>query len=89
MEFYFSDANITKNRLMLEMVSVPSEDPDAEPNTTGFVPLIAFLEFNRIKELTASVDDLKKSLVNSEKLEISPDGLGVRRKVPYDPNKVS
>lgn len=77
MEFYFSDANITKNRLMLEMVTA-----------SEFVPLESFRDFNRIKSLTSSVEDLKKALATSENLLVSEDGSGVRRKVPYDPDKV-
>lgn len=78
MEFYFSDANIKKNRLMLEMVSAAE-----------FVPLEKFLDFNRIKSLTEKVTDLAKALTGtSESLTVSEDGTGVKRKVPYDPKKV-
>ncbi|XP_021944541.1 la-related protein 7 isoform X2 [Folsomia candida] len=78
MEFYFSDANIKKNRLMLEMVSAAE-----------FVPLEKFLDFNRIKSLTEKVTDLAKALTGtSESLTVSEDGTGVKRKVPYDPKKL-
>jgi len=77
LEFYFSDANVSKNRLMQEMVL-----------KNNFVDLKTFLDFNRIKSLTLKLEDLQKSLVSSDKLELSADGNCVRRKVPYDPKKL-
>jgi La-related protein 7 len=77
LEFYFSDANITKNRLMQDMV-----------NRTEYVDLITFLDFNRIKGMTRRIEDLQKALVTSDKLELSADRMGVKRRVPYDAKRL-
>lgn len=77
MEFYFSDSNITKNRLMKEMVQA-----------SEFVELDTFMGFNKISALTKNVEELRKALKHSEKLELSSDGLGVKRKVPFDETKL-
>ncbi|GAB0087100.1 la-related protein 7 [Sergentomyia squamirostris] len=69
MEFYFSDANITKDRFLGQLVM---EDP--------FVPLEVFLSFNRMKQLTDSTKDIVKSLSKSSLLELSEDEKKVRRK---------
>ncbi|XP_055680438.1 la-related protein 7 [Lutzomyia longipalpis] len=69
MEFYFSDANITKDRFLGKMVN---DDP--------FVPLDVFLRFNRMKQLTESTKDIVKALAKSQILEISADEKSVRRR---------
>jgi len=78
MEFYFSDANLTKQRVMKEIIQA-----------SEYVPLNLFVEkFNKLAQLSKDVEDLRRALKNSDKLELSEDGSGVKRKVPFDPTKV-
>ncbi|KAH8418906.1 hypothetical protein KR222_003805, partial [Zaprionus bogoriensis] len=69
MEFYFGDANLSKDRFLRKYVE---QDP--------FVPLEIFLTFNKIKTLTQDVQQISRSLSNSEILELDESGLKVRRK---------
>lgn len=82
MEFYFSDANITKNRMMREIVE------QANAKSEGYVDLCSFLEFTKIQRLQASIHHIQKALRNSQKLELSPDELKARRLVAFDVSKV-
>ncbi|XP_055543932.1 la-related protein 7 [Wyeomyia smithii] len=68
MEFYFSDANLSKDRYLGQSIK---NDP--------FVPLLEFLKFNRIKKLTESVDDIATALKKSDVLQLSEDRSKVRR----------
>jgi La-related protein 7 len=78
MEFYFSDANITKQRMMKEIVL-----------ENDYVNLQLFVEkFNKVSQLSKNIDDFRRALKQSEKLELSEDELGVRRKVPFEEAKV-
>ncbi|XP_059616636.1 la-related protein 7 [Phlebotomus argentipes] len=69
MEFYFSDANITKDRFLGQLVN---EDP--------YVPLEIFLSFNRMKQLTECAKDIAKALAKSQMLQLSEDEKKVRRR---------
>ncbi|XP_011177357.2 la-related protein 7 [Zeugodacus cucurbitae] len=69
MEFYFGDANLSKDRFLKQLI-------DKDP----YVPLDIFLNFNKMKALTSSVEEIKKSLTNSELLELDETNLKVRRK---------
>ncbi|CAH2108064.1 unnamed protein product [Euphydryas editha] len=76
MEFYFSDANLSKDRYLGDLVK---NDP--------FVPLVEFLKFNKIRSLTQDVGDIVKAMKHSTFLELSEDKIKVRRKtqmMPYD-----
>ena len=77
MEFYFSDANITKNRMMFELVT-----------KSEFADLSVFLDFNKVKEITSNLKHLQKSLSVSKMLVLSPDLKGVKRRIPYSPTKI-
>lgn len=68
MEFYFSDANLTKDRYLGQRIK---DDP--------FIPLEEFLKFNRIKPLADCVEDIAIALKNSEILLLSDDRSKVRR----------
>ncbi|XP_055594843.1 la-related protein 7 [Uranotaenia lowii] len=68
MEFYFSDANLCKDRYLGQKIR---EDP--------FVPLEEFLKFNRIKHLTESIEEIATALKNSDQLQVSDDRTKVRR----------
>ncbi|KAH8274225.1 hypothetical protein KR018_009076, partial [Drosophila ironensis] len=69
MEFYFGDANLSKDRFLSRYVN---QDP--------YVPLELFLTFNKIKCLTQDVEQIAKALGNSELLELDESALKVRRK---------
>ncbi|EDW00135.1 la-related protein 7 [Drosophila grimshawi] len=69
MEFYFGDANLSKDRFLRRYVE---QDP--------YVPLDIFLTFNKIKTLTQDVQQISTSLSNSQLLELDESGLKVRRK---------
>lgn len=66
MEFYFSDANLTKDRFLGDLVKT---NPD--------VPLEVFLKFNKIRSMTQDVTDITKAMKNSSLLELSEDRLKV------------
>ncbi|XP_050087933.1 la-related protein 7 [Anopheles aquasalis] len=68
MEFYFSDANLSKDRYMSVLLR---EDP--------FIPLQEFLKFNKIKAIASSVEEIATALKNSELLTLSDDNQKVRR----------
>ncbi|KAF9794147.1 hypothetical protein SFRURICE_009524 [Spodoptera frugiperda] len=74
MEFYFSDANLTKDRFLGDLVK---NDP--------YVPLELFLKFNKVRSLTQDVNDIAKAMKNSTLLELSEDRLKVKRKTPVLP----
>ncbi|XP_053665171.1 la-related protein 7 [Anopheles marshallii] len=69
MEFYFSDANLSKSRYMGELLQ-----------NGPFIPLEEFLKFNKIKALTTNVEDIGNALTNSTLLELSDDRAKVRRR---------
>ncbi|XP_035915681.1 la-related protein 7 [Anopheles stephensi] len=69
MEFYFSDANLTKDRYMGQLIR---DDP--------YIQLEEFLKFNKIKALTTSVEEIANAVKNSTLLELSDDRTKVRRK---------
>lgn len=79
MEFYFSDANITKNRMMRDIVEKANQEAE------GYVDLTVFLDFTKIQHLTNNIHHIQKALRNSKKLELSPDELKAKRKVAFDP----
>lgn len=72
MEFYFSDANISKDRFLAQLTS---NDP--------YVDITIFLKFNKIRKLTTSVKDITKALSKSEILILSEDETKVCRKLPF------
>ncbi|XP_062527560.1 la-related protein 7 isoform X3 [Bombyx mori] len=76
MEFYFSDANLTKDRYLGELVK---NDP--------YVALEVFLKFNKIRSMTQDIVDIAKAMKHSTMLELSEDKLKVKRKtsvISYD-----
>ncbi|CAB3223894.1 unnamed protein product [Arctia plantaginis] len=74
MEFYFSDANLSKDRFLGDLVK---KDP--------YVPIELFLKFNKIRSLTQDIVDIAKAMKNSTLLELSDDRLKVKRKTPILP----
>lgn len=68
MEFYFSDANISKDRFLGDLIK-------ADP----FVPLDTFLKFNMVRKMTQNIVDIVKALKHSTELELSEDKLKVNK----------
>lgn len=62
MEFYFSDANLSKDRFLGDLVK---NDP--------YVPITEFLKFNKIRSMTQDVGDIVKAMKHSTFLELSED----------------
>lgn len=76
MEFYFSDANLSKDRFLSNLIK---EDP--------YVDLSVFLKFNKIRELTTDINRISKGVQASTILSLSEDGMKVRRITPIAPKE--
>ncbi|KER25938.1 hypothetical protein T265_06691 [Opisthorchis viverrini] len=79
-EFYFSDANILKDQFMLNQV---------KSSTDGWVKLGIIEKFKKVQRLTQDHSVVVHALSMSSKLELSEDGLSVRRRDPlpsWDPS---
>lgn len=74
MEFYFSDANLSKDRFLGDLIK-----------RNPYVPINLFLKFNKIHALTQDVTDIAKAMKNSTVLELSDDRLKVKRNTPVLP----
>ncbi|TPP45344.1 Lupus la ribonucleoprotein [Fasciola gigantica] len=78
-EFYFSDANILKDQFLLKKVKTSKD---------GWVKLEVVEGFKKMQKLTKNHGIVVKALALSDKLEVSEDGLSVRRRNPlpeWDP----
>lgn len=71
MEVYFSDANLSKDRFLSQLLETESS-----------VDINIFLKFNKIRRLTATCDDIVKALKKSTVLTLSEDSLRVSRVNP-------
>lgn len=73
-EFYFSDANITKDKFLLKHIW---------RNKQGYVSIKLITSFKRVKQLTKDWQVVARVLVNSSRqLEVNEAGTKVRRKEP-------
>ncbi|XP_034944207.1 la-related protein 7 [Chelonus insularis] len=73
MEFYFSDANLSKDRFLANLIQEDS-----------YVDLDTFLQFNKIRALTNETSRIAKALESSEFLALSDDRSKVRRITPIN-----
>ena len=74
MEYYFSDANLRKDKFLSAEIA---------KNSDGWTPLSLFSSsFNRIKEKGADVPALAKALESSTNVELNEDRTCVRRLRP-------
>ncbi|EGI67069.1 PREDICTED: uncharacterized protein LOC105144452 [Acromyrmex echinatior] len=71
MEFYFSDANLNKDRYLSGLLK---ENP--------YVDLEVFTRFNKLRELTTDINRIAKALQGSTMLKVSEDGTKVCRLTP-------
>ncbi|XP_071794841.1 la-related protein 6-like [Asterias amurensis] len=72
-EFYFSDANITKDAFLLKHV---------RRNKEGYVSLKLITSFKKVKSLTKDWRTVRHSLQSSTTLEVNDEGTKVKRKAP-------
>lgn len=77
-EFYFSDANLRKDRFLNQMISKSSD---------RYVRLTLIASFNKIQSLTDDVEIIAKALQRSKVVELSPDGTQIRRRKPLEEPK--
>lgn len=70
MEFYFSDANLRKDRFMGELV---------QENEEGYVDLEVFLTFHKIQAFTNDVKVIATALESSEILKLNDEKTRVKR----------
>merc|ERR1712071_580450 len=75
MEFYFSNANLSKDRFMQNAIKEGSE-----------VKLEIFLSFNKIRTLSEDLKEIVKALKFSSKLKVSEDETAVSRIEPLPLN---
>ena len=73
MEFYFGDANLSKDRFLKRLMD---EDPD------NYVPIEVFLNFNKMRAITEDVKLIAKALSTSQLVQVNADGTKVKRSTP-------
>ncbi|KAL6445068.1 hypothetical protein ACFW04_002166 [Cataglyphis niger] len=73
MEFYFSDANLSKDRFLSELLKI-----------NPYVDLDVFIHFNKLRELTMDTNRIAKALQKSTLLKVSEDGTKVCRITPIN-----
>lgn len=76
-EFYFSDSNFRKDKFL-------KSQAELDPN--GFVPISVLLTFNRLKALTTDVPLIVDAMKQSEVVDISDDGLKLKRNAELPAN---
>ncbi len=73
-EFYFSDANLPRDRFLQE---------ELKKNEEGWIALATIASFSRMKTLASSVEEIAAALrtaTETSNVEVSEDGVCVRRK---------
>ncbi|XP_032679420.1 la-related protein 7 [Odontomachus brunneus] len=73
MEFYFSDANLNKDRYLSELLK-----------KSPYVDLDVFANFNKLSTLTTDTSRIAKALQRSTMLKVSEDGTKVCRLTPIN-----
>lgn len=75
-EFYLSEDYLMKNAYLLRQVA---------RKRNGFLSIKFISSFKRMRELSPDWQTTARALAKSEKLELSEDGMKVRRKLPLTP----
>jgi len=70
-EYYFGDKNYPRDRFLQEQVKLRND---------GYVALSKIMNFNRMKALTNSKEQVLKAIEGSDVVEVSQDGQLVRKK---------
>lgn len=76
MEFYFSDANLNRDRFLRDAIAHSSD---------GWIPASLFLKFNRIVSLTTSEETILESVAESQSFDIDADKRQLRRRTVLKP----
>lgn len=73
-EFYFSDANLPKDKFLKE----------ESAKNNGWIPIQTIASFSRMKALSSDAEVIKSVLVSSDSdlFEVDSEGANVRRKIP-------
>lgn len=78
-----SDANIRQDKFVKQLL----KDDNGKLQDRKFIALDVFMSFNRIKQMTNDVEDLKIALADSQTVELSEDETSVRRKFSVNNDK--
>ena len=76
-EFYFSDSNFRKDKFL---------KAQAQLDANGYVPISVLLTFNRLKALTTDVSLIVEVMKESEVVDVSEDGLKLKRNAELPAN---
>lgn len=71
-EFYFSDANLPRDRFLQE---------ELKKNEEGWIPISVIGSFKRMQALSTDISVISEAIKASSLVEVSADGLSVRRSV--------
>lgn len=103
LQFYFSDANLRRDKFLLEQLSKKNHDSSADTNNTNgynqWVPLEIICSFQRMKSFEKSPEEIANLVEMSENsfLEISRDitcnemvenKICIRRRIEFDPSNL-
>ena len=80
LEFYFSDANLVRDRFMQAQL---------EKTSDGFVALSVLATFGRVKAMTQDLQVLADSINDSEVLELNEDKTALKRRIAFDKDSCS
>jgi len=73
LEFYFSDANLSKSKYMKEQMK-------QDRTNEGYIKISVIQTFNRVKNY--SVEQIQEAVRKSTKIALSPDGTCIKRTEP-------
>lgn len=75
-EYYFSDANLVKDKFIQKQLA-------ADETKEGWLPLSLIAGFPRMKKLTRDVSVIREALKDSQTLVVNATGESVKRIVPF------
>jgi len=75
-EYYFSDENLPSDKFLLKQLQL-------DKSHEGWVSLQLVANFNKMKRLTSNLLDIREALAHSEFVVLSPNGLRIKRKIPF------
>ncbi|EPZ31263.1 hypothetical protein O9G_000908 [Rozella allomycis CSF55] len=73
LEFYFSDANMSKNRFIIDKME----------ENNGWLPVEILLTFNKLKSMECTPSHIRNAVLLSNLLELNPEGTCIRRIIPF------
>jgi La-related protein 7 len=75
-EYYFSDENLPNDKFLLKQLQ-------SDKSHEGWVSLQLVANFNKMKRLTSNSLDIREAIAHSELVVLSPNGLRIKRKIPF------